>query len=418
MWTAPACFYGTALVSATLTDATGASTTQAFTVTAGVANCPPRPIQIASVSTAGVQSNGDSAAPSISADGRYVAFMSYGTALGAGAPYSQIFVRDVIAGTTTLVSARSDGTMANSYSYAPSISGDGRYVAFASSASNLGVANATQNTNVFVRDLQLGTLVNVTAVTGAQYTDSPRLSSDGRHLCFETNVAYDANDTNGDLDVYWTDLAAGTLVRVSSGQPTGHSGWCSLSADGGRVSFASNAAFDPADINNSWDVYARDMHSGQISLMTDGVHTLLDLASAVSSTGQYVAFSSAAPLLGEGNAVAGSGIYVRDVGTGALRGVSDRTAQTYAYAPAFSSDATVIAFEGQSAGLFLVYTRDLTTGTMTLQSTSAAGTRANNSSSYLALSGDGRYVAFDSYATNLVGGDTNGKSDIFVAPRR
>lgn len=412
VWTAPACFIGAALVSATLTDASGASTTQAFNVTAGVSNCPPRPIQIASVSTAGALSNGFSEIPAMSADGRYVAFASGATNLGAATANFQVYLHDAIAGTTTVVSALSDGTPGNSSSLWASISGDGRYVAFVSVATNFGGAGA----NVFVRDMQAGTLALVTSLPNSTLDSGPALSLDGRHVCFSTTAPLDPSDTNGARDVYWKDLETGTLRRVST-QPTAR--FCAISTDGRRVSFTSVAALVAADTNNSLDIYARDMVTDELTLVTDGVHAFFDdRPHAMSANGQFVAFVSSGAMLGEG-IDGGTSVYVRDLGTSALRAGSDRPSHRDADWPSLSADGNVVAFiDSNAGGPFQAFTRDFATGLLTLQSTSAAGAPADQTVFFPALSADGHYVSFLSRAANLVDNDTNGQYDIFVAPRR
>ena len=162
-----------------------------------------------SISSTGTQANDASDSPSISADGRYVAFHSDATNLVAGDTNgaSDIFVRDRQAGTTTRVSVSSAESQGNDDSYNPSISADGRSVAFQSDASNL-VANDTNGTSdIFVRDRQAGTTrrvsISSTGTQGNNNSDAPSISADGRYVAFPsdaTNLV--ANDTNGTSDVF------------------------------------------------------------------------------------------------------------------------------------------------------------------------------------------------------------------------
>lgn len=125
----------------------------------------------ASVSTGGVEGNGSSKLATISADGRYVAFESDATNLVPGDTNlaTDIFLRDLQAQTTSRVSLRPNGNQCNGFSFGCSISADGRYLAFYSSATNVVQGDTNNRTDVFVRDLLLGTNVRVSeSSTGLQ----------------------------------------------------------------------------------------------------------------------------------------------------------------------------------------------------------------------------------------------------------
>ena len=170
-----------------------------------------------SLDSNGVQGNGDSFnnwGPSVSADGRYVAFESRATNLVSGDNNSRcdVFVRDRLTGTTERVSLSFNGVQGNGDSVQPSISADGRYVAFSSVASNL-VSGGTSYWQVFVRDRQAGTtkLVSSNSVGGQGIGDSgyPSISADGGYVAFEsqaTNLV--AGGTNGLYQVFIRDLQA------------------------------------------------------------------------------------------------------------------------------------------------------------------------------------------------------------------
>src|SRR5438093_563130 len=169
--------------------------------------------------------NGHSVSPVISTDGRYVAFESEASNLVANDTngVSDVFVRDLQSGTTTLLSVNSSGTGAgNGASTSPLISADGRYVAFVSAASDL-VANDTNAAlDVFVRDLQAGTIalasVRADGTTGGNGdSDSPALTPDGRWLAFSskaTNLVVGVTNNQG--EVYVRDLASGTTTWAST----------------------------------------------------------------------------------------------------------------------------------------------------------------------------------------------------------
>jgi Tol biopolymer transport system component len=169
-----------------------------------------------SVATGGGQANGNSVSPEISGDGRFVAFYSTATNLVS----RDVFVRDLQTGATTRVSVASDGAQANGNSFAPAISRDGRYVVFSSSASNL-IADDTNNANdIFLRDRVANTTTRISVgVGGAQPNASsyaPAISADGNVVAYEseaTNLV--TGDTNAVRDVFVYDRTTGTTTRVS-----------------------------------------------------------------------------------------------------------------------------------------------------------------------------------------------------------
>jgi Tol biopolymer transport system component len=165
-----------------------------------------------SLATGGTQANNDSESPgAISADGRYVTFVSGASNLVAGDTNdtSDAFVRDRVKGTTSRVSVATGGTQADSYSSSSSISGDGRYLAFDSPASNLvaGDTNGPNGSDVFVRDRVRGTTTRVSVATGGTQADSTSFSSsisgDGRYVAFTSwAISLVAGDTNHESDVF------------------------------------------------------------------------------------------------------------------------------------------------------------------------------------------------------------------------
>jgi len=177
-----------------------------------------------SVDSSGIQGDIYSFVPSISADGRYVAFESFATNLVAGDNngYLDIFVRDRQTGQTTRVSVDNSGNQGNGHSSAPSISADGRNVAFQSDATNLVAGDTNGVYDIFVHDRQTGRTtrvsVNSSGIQGNAYSDQPSISADGRHVAFEslaTNLA--AGETNGATDVFVHDRQTGQTTRVSVG---------------------------------------------------------------------------------------------------------------------------------------------------------------------------------------------------------
>jgi|GEM_PF-1585857 len=224
-------------------------------------------VQRVSVASGGTQGNGDSGCPSISADGRYVAFQSYASNLVPGDTNGtwDVFVHDRLTGQTTRVSVASDGTQGNGDSECPSISADGRYVAFASLASNLVPGDTNGTWDVFVHDRLTGQTTRVSVASGGAQGNSgswcPSISADGRYVAFQS---YASNlvpgDTNGVLDVFVHDRLTGQTTRVSVAsdgtQGDSYSFGSSISADGRYVAFSSLASnLVPGDTNDKPDIF-------------------------------------------------------------------------------------------------------------------------------------------------------------------
>jgi len=344
---------------------------------------------LVSVDSGGVQGNGLSKSPAISGDGRYVAFQSYAYNLVSGdtnGTTSDIFVHDRQTGQTALVSVSSGGAQGNKPSTAPAISGDGRYVAFYSEA-NLVTEDDNNSSDIFVRDLQTGQTARVSVdSSGGQaigWSYNPAISEDGRYVAFESTAdLVSGPDTNGTTrDIFIRDLQANpnpttTLVSVDSGdvQADGPSYSPAISGDGRYVAFVSEAEnLVSGDTNGTTsDIFVHDRQTGQTALVS------------VSSGGAQGNKPSTSP------AISGDGRYV-----------------------AFKSDADNLVSDDDN-GKSDIFVHDRQTGRTTRVSVDSSGGQANGWSYNPAISGDGRYVAFDSYASNLVSGDTNGNYDIFI----
>jgi Tol biopolymer transport system component len=287
-----------------------------------------------SVSTAGTEGNQDSRESSISADGRYVAFRSYSDNLVAGDTngYSDVFVRDRLLGTTTLVSVDSAGIQGNSTSQDPAISPDGRYIAFVSYGSNLFSGDTNGMPDIFVRDRQTNTTERVTFAFNGGGIDlpcsSPSISADGRFVAFEsyaTNLV--PGDTNGLPDIYVRDRLNGTteLIDVSTSGVQGNYGSVAqqypspgISADGRYVVYSSDSTnLVNGDTNGSWDVFRRDRLLGVTERMSVGSEgeqgNGFSYLPSISANGRYVTFSSVAGTFDANDLNNDFDIYVRDV---------------------------------------------------------------------------------------------------------
>ena len=343
---------------------------------------------LVSVDSSGVEGIADSFSPSISADGRYVAFASRATNLVPSDTngYADVFVRDRQIGLTSLVSVDSQGVQGNGDSVFPSISSDGRYVAFSSSATNLVVPDMNGTQDIFVRDRQTGqtSLVSL-ASSGAQgngFSLHPCISGDGRYVAFDSIASnLVPGETLGVSDVFVRDVQSGQTIRASvtsaGAEANAPSVFPSISADGGHVAFrsyATNLTLIP-DTNIHSDVFVHDLQTGQTSCVSvqpgGSTGDLGSSFSSISADGRFVAFTSFATNLVAGDANGCSDIFVRDRRTGETSRVS----------------------------------------------IDSAGAEADGSNDAPSISADGRMVAFSSLATDLVAGDTNGNRDVLVHDR-
>jgi Tol biopolymer transport system component len=398
-----------------------------------------------SVAPDGAEGNDMSLSPSISADGRYVAFESDATNLVAGDTNRRwdIFVHDRQTRTTTRVSLASDGTQGNGGSYSPSISADGRYVAFRSRASNLVAGDTNGNWDVFVHDRQTRTTTRVSlASDGAEGNDdsySPSISANGRYVAFHSYASnLGAGDTNGKWDVFIHDRETRTTTRVSlasDGTQGNDESWSpAISADGRYVAFESDAAnLVAGDTNGKSDVFVRDRETRtttRVSLASDGTEGNDDsFSSSISADGRHVAFRSQASNLVAGDTNGEGDIFVHDRQTRTTTRVSlasDGTPGNGAsYGPSISADGRYVAFysrasnlvAGDTNGSWDAFVRDREARTTTRVSLTSDGTQGNGASFPSSISADGRHVAFHSNADNLVAGDTNGRNDVFVRDR-
>lgn len=244
-----------------------------------------------SVDSQGNQSNGSSKAPSISADGRYVTFESHASNLvegDANGNESDIFVHDRETGRTSLVSIDSQGLQGNSDSIQASISADGRYVAFTSDANNLVPGDTNRNVDVFVHDRQTAQTTRVSLEPGGAQAHStsaaPSISADGRYVAFESSSSTLYRCLQ---NVFIHDRETGKTTLVSGTQNEGTSGSPSVSADGRYVAFA----HQDRDFSSRIFVYDQQtQQSSQISIAPDTASRLS--RPSISADGRYIACSS------------------------------------------------------------------------------------------------------------------------------
>ena len=236
-------------------------------------------IERVSVDSAGVEGNGESWSPAyrrvVSADDRYVVFQSDATNLVPDDlnGWSDVFIRDRQLGTTARVSVDSGGGEADGPSVSPAISDDGRFVVFRSAATNLVPDDFNWEWDVFIRDLQAGvtTRVSVSTDGGDANGDSggPTESADGRYVAFgsdASNLVVGPNNWRGDIFV--RDMQLGETVLVSAawdGSLTDENSWnASISGDGRHVAFVTSSTnIVPDDFNGLADIFVRDLDMGR-----------------------------------------------------------------------------------------------------------------------------------------------------------
>ena len=416
-------------------------------------------IERVSVSSDETEANSSSMFCNISADGKFIAFDSdaYNLVTGDSEGHGDVFVRDLVNGTTERVSVihKSTSVGGDSYSNYPSISADGRYVAFESMATNL-TAGAWWGTytDIFVRDRVGNTTVLASVNSGVMgyggngHSYSPSLSADGQYVAFESK-ATDLGPGGGGTysDVFVRELWAGTpaTVLVSQSSPgyggNQNSNDPSISSDGRYVAFKSQAT----DLSNKdytvsglyTDIWVWDRQDSSITLVSRGTsiggyyggYGGNSADPAISADGRYVAFASDASNLVSGVDSTHTDIFVRDLvnNTTSLVSVGNGGASGngFSYYPAISPDGRYVIFDSEADDLVPgdnnneidVFVRDLKRKKTVLVSKSRSGEQGNLSSRAYGggMSSDGRYVAFSSYADNLVDSDTNSAMDVFVA---
>ena len=403
-----------------------------------------------SLDSAGRQvDGGGSGSASISADGRYVAFESSATDLVPGDTNGNIdvFVHDRQTGTTERVSVDSSGAQVQRDSWEARISADGRYVAFTNFATTLVPGDTNDASDVFVHDRLTGATERVSvATTGVQGNDAsfrPSISADGRYVAFVSSASdLVVLDTNGTLDVFVHDRQTGRTKRVSvdsaGNEGDGFTGsyFSSISGDGRYVAFLSFATnLVPGDTNDDWDIFVHDRATSmteRVSVGPGGVQAngLSDGIPSISADGRFVAFVSYATNLVAGDVEGVKDIFVRDRLNGTTERVSVDSSGTgengdCGFDPSISPDGRFVSFSSYADNLVAgdtnvtrdIFLHDRQAGTTERVSVSSTGVQGELGSDHPVVSFDGRYVAFESYATDLVPGDTNIWSDVFVRDR-
>lgn len=342
---------------------------------------------------------------------------------------------------TVRVSLGPGGVQGNGTSSHPTVVGDGRFVGYSSKASNLVPGDTNRVEDVFVLDRQSGVTTRVSVsssgVQGSGGSIKPALTTDGRYVLFQS---YASNlvpgDTNGKLDLFLRDRAAGTTSRVSvsssGGQANGDSSYASFSNDGRYVLYSSLASnLVPGDTNGVADIFLYDRttkKTERVSVADGGgqANGPSEFFAYLTADARYVVFRSAASNLVANDTNGSTDVFMLDRQTRHVErlSVSSTGAQANGDSvyPTMSADGRYVVFHSDATNLVTgdtnrkndVFVRDRTARTTTRISLGAGGAQLNNTSRYGKITPDGRYVAFESLATNLVGGDGNGTIDVFV----
>ena len=409
-------------------------------------------VMLISASYDGAPWTGGSGNSSISADGRYIAFMSDSSRIVANDinRMRDVFVHDREISQTTLVSVTPDGNQASGVG-AASMSTSGRYIVFTSYDARFVENDSSKDIVAVVYDRETSQVRTIAAesdrgrsIHGTQGV--PLISSNGRYVIFSSGASFlGDDDTNLVFDIFLHDYETDRITRVSVAldgmQANGHSYIRSISDDGRYVAFdsyASNLVVN--DSNDSIDSFVHDRQTGQtkrVSVASDGTqansHSWMEATGSISADGRYVIFNSNATNLT--NSYNGqSQVFVHDITTAQTTRVSttidDEPANGASFAGTLSADGRYVAFASSATNLVAndelggggthVYLYNRETGRMRLVTNSIDGAPANGSSVPSSISADGRYLTFGSFASNLVDNDLNDSlnfQDVFVYDR-
>ena len=386
--------------------------------------------------------NSSSHSPDISADGRYVVFSSTADNLifNDTNQATDIFLYDREARSIQVISRGEDGFQSNGASDLPSISGDGRWITYMSMADNLVASDPNGMLDVFLYDQETGhTILISSAADGSAANGSssePHISGDGAWVVF-TSIANNLSlqvdevtgesdsDTNRASDVFAYERGSGLtylLSRSSTGEPGDDSSALpTISTDGSQVSFWSMA--DNLAPEEEAGVYLRDRTTGTTQWIADG------FAPVLSPDGRRVGFVTDSSQLVPDERLY-IAVYDRDTDETSLLGVYGVGVQGGPYNMidfaaggewlALAAPYTVVGgVVPDDSGVWYsqMYIQERSSGTFRLLSVGVDGRPGNGSSDDPSLSADGQWIAFTSFADNLVTFDTNGAADIFICNR-
>ena len=407
--------------------------------------CTAEVVERASIDSNGSQADGNSHSPSINENGRFVAFISAATdlVLDDTNEVEDVFVHDRNNGLTQRVSIASDGSEADDESVTASLSANGSFVAFGSSATNLVIDDTNDAIDIFVHDLDTGNTERVSVTSNGTEADGDSfyvdISSEGRFVAFmsdATNLV--PTDTNQKSDIFVHDRQNGITERVSissnGSQSNGDSMFCAISSDGRYVAFSSEASnLVSSDNNGAADIFVYDRETAVIKLIVgpatfDSEGGIVKVAPELSPDGSFVGIRSpdADLVAGDTNNSVDTFLIKRETKNISRISLSSSGVQGNSNSgnPSIDTDNRFVVFSSIATNLVSndtngvedVFVRDRTVGNTRRVSLSFECEEGNLGSYSAVISSDGKFVVFTSLAENLVENDTNGYSDIYVIP--
>jgi Tol biopolymer transport system component len=372
-------------------------------------------VERVSLASGGQQSQGASTGGALSANGRFVLFDSDAPNLVPGDTNSRrdVFLRDRQAGTTVRISVGNTGAESNGHSRAAGVSADGTVIVFLSEASNLTASGSPGLRHVYVRDLVAGTTTRLSSGSNGSYTtDHATVSPDGRFVAWSWREQGPAPPSGA----RWHDRQTGQQGTITAGQECPPGSFTArrpaapqMSADGNLAIIEGPLGDCGTFAETSGGIFLWNRSSGTsvlLSVDADGspLNGYCEMP-ALSSDGKVAAFTCAEGTLG-------TGVFVRDLTTSQTTKVDG---SNRARSPSLSAGGRHLAYASGFGDESDVIVVDLQTGYPTMVSRHLSGRTGYRGSFGPVISGDGRVVMFTSAASNLVSGDTNGADDVFVA---
>ncbi len=404
-----------------------------------------QPMTLVDQTIRGALADGDSFNARFSVDGTKIVFESMADNLAPDSvqPVSNIFVKDLVDQSFTLVSSDGEGEAANGNSYHASMSADGTTVVFESDADNLVFDDSNIQRDVFVKNITSGaiTVISLSNTGSGETADGDSygasFSPDGKAVLFTSNADdIVSGDNNGANDIFLKTTGSGQARLISTDSDGNQADFSSsgavFSADGTKVGFQSDATnLVTGDSNGKSDVFLKNLISDETILVSSDRHGQIGNGASsdisLSRNGRYALFTSSATNLVAHDTNGVADVFLKDLSSGQVRLVSSNAngvqGDDSSSNAVFSPDGTLVAFvsfadnllAGDNNGASDIFVKNLLTGAITQISLAGFGANSDESSQTVSFSPDGRNVIFQSIADNLTPGIANGASNIFVA---